>query len=148
MFGVCDLGELFSKPESWDTTSSLFAAEHAEAGFRPTDMSGAQVTSMGAGNCAWFEFPLWESRVYFDGPRVSRVELSLYNRGDASKAGKDEMSKKELNAFLAKVAKKIDPSAKQLPRQERKKKSKWRTAMCDALAQNKSGCGTHVGLLS
>ncbi len=120
MLGVCDLGELFSKPKSWETTSSLFAMEHATAGFRPTDMSGAQVTSMGEGKCAWHGLPLWESRVYFDGPRVSRVELSLYNRGDASKASKDEMSKKELNDFLTKVAKKIDPKGK-LPRTERKK---------------------------
>ncbi len=120
MLGVCDLGELFSRPESWDTTSSLFAAEHAAEGFRPTDMSGAQVTSLGRGNCTWFGFPLWESRVYFDGPRVARVELSLYNRGDASKAGEADIGKKECAAFLAAITKKID-AAGDSPRTERKK---------------------------
>ncbi len=120
MLGVCDLGELFSKPESWETTSSLFATEHADAGFRPTDASGAQVTSFGHGKCAYFGFPLWESRVYFDGPRVARVELSLYNRGDASKAGVAQPNKKELKNLLMKVAEKIDPGGKP-PRTERKK---------------------------
>ncbi len=119
MLGVCDLGELFSKLESWETTSSLFAVEHAADGFRPTDNSGKQVTSLGRGNCTWFEFPLWESRVYFEGPRVARVELSLYNRGDASKAGEAEINKKELMKFVSDISKRIDAEGKP-PRTDRK----------------------------
>ncbi len=120
LLGVCDLGEIFAEPEAWKTTSAEFALARRADGFRPVDASGSQVTSLGAGKCVWHGIPLWESRVYFDGNGVKQIELSLYNRGDASKSSTSPMGEAELNDLLAKVVEQIDPGGRP-PRVEKRK---------------------------
>ncbi len=83
MLGVCDLGAIFEQPENWAVSSDAFLSAHRADGFERVDDD--QVSALGAEKCQWFGLPLWESRVYFGETGVARVELSLYNRGDATK---------------------------------------------------------------
>ncbi len=114
MFGACDLGEVFSKPDDWNTSSRKFVAAHGGDGFVPADASGRIVNCLGRGQCEWKGIPLWEARVYFreGGEGVQRVEMSLYNRGDAARTSERTMTHTKLEELVGKATKAIDPSGK------------------------------------
>ena len=62
--------------------------------------------------CTWHGLAVWEAKVFFDKggeeEKISRVELSLFNRGDAGAP----MDKTSLDRMLEEVAKKFDPSGR------------------------------------
>ena len=113
LFAALDLGALFSNKESWTGKAEFFAVEHAKEGFTFASESRDIVNCLKHDTCTWYGHKVWEAKVYFDKggeeEKVSRVELSLYNRGDAGLAVMDVAT---LKGEIAAVVKKLDPSAK------------------------------------
>ena len=116
LLAALDLGALFSNKESWTGKAEFFAVEHAKEGFSFASEERNIVNCLKHDTCTWHGLKVWETKVYFDKggeeERISRVELSLYNRGDA----KDEtMDVAALKETIAKVEQEIDPADKSKP---------------------------------
>ena len=113
LFAALDLGALFADKEAWTGAAEFFVVEHAKDGFAFASEDRTIVNCLKHDTCTWHGHKVWETKVYFDKgggeERVSRVELSLYNRGDA---GPSAMDVPALNEEIAAVAKKLDPAAK------------------------------------
>ena len=113
LLAALDLGALFSSKEAWTGKAEFFAVEHAKDGFAFASEDRTIVNCLKHDTCTWHGLKVWETKVYFDKggeeERISRVELSLYNRGDAGIAVMDVPA---LKAEIATVAKKLDPAAK------------------------------------
>ena len=112
LLAALDLGTLFAEKDAWNTKSEFFAVEHAKDGFAFASESRDIVNCLKHDTCTWHGLKVWEAKVYFDKSgeeeRVARIELSLYNRGDA---GLSVMEVPELKETIAAVVKQIDPSA-------------------------------------
>ena len=113
LLAVLDLGALFSAKESWTGKAEFFAVEHAKDGFAFASEDRTIVNCLKHDTCTWHGLKVWEAKVYFnkggEEETISRVELSLYNRGDAGLATMDVPALKE---EIATVAKKLAPSSK------------------------------------
>ena len=113
LLAALDLGALFSNKVAWTGKAEFFAVEHAKDGFAFASEDRTIVNCLKHDTCTWHGLKVWEAKVYFDKggeeEKVSRVELSLYNRGDA---GISVMSVPELKEEIAAVEKKLDPAAK------------------------------------
>ena len=113
LFAALDLGALFSNKEAWTGKAEFFAVEHAKDGFAFASEDRAIVNCLKHDTCTWHGLKVWEAKVYFDKggeeERISRVELSLYNRGDA---GLSVMDVPALKEEIAAVAKKLDLATK------------------------------------
>ena len=113
LLAALDLGALFSSKEAWTGKAEFFAVEHAKDGFAFASEDRTIVNCLKHDTCTWHGLKVWEAKVYFDKggeeERISRIELSLYNRGDAGLAVMDVPALKEV---IAAVAKKLDPAAK------------------------------------
>ena len=87
LMAVLDLGALFSEKEAWTEKAEFFAVEHKNEGFAFASETRDQVNCLDPTTCTWHGLKVWETRVFFDKSgeeeRITRVELSLYNRGDA-----------------------------------------------------------------
>ncbi|MGI5869298.1 MAG: hypothetical protein ACOX9C_07640 [Kiritimatiellia bacterium] len=77
-----DLGEIFADPAGWTGTAEDFAANRRDIGFRILDPGRAAI-STDRRNLRLFGLEVCEARVYFEGEAVTRVEISVYNKGDA-----------------------------------------------------------------
>ena len=112
LLAALDLGTLFSGKDAWNTKSEFFAVEHAKEGFAFASESRDIVNCLKHDTCTWHGIRVWEAKVYFDKggeeERISRIELSLYNRGDAGIA---IMDVPELKETIAAVVERLDPSA-------------------------------------
>ena len=113
LIAALDLGALFANKEAWTGKAEFFAVEHAKEGFQFVSEDRTIVNCLKHDTCTWHGLKVWEAKVYFDKggeeERISRVELSLYNRGDAGLAVMDVPALKE---EIAAVEKKLDPAAK------------------------------------
>ena len=113
LLAALDLGVLFSAKESWTGKAEFFAVEHAKDGFAFASEDRTIVNCLKHDTCTWHGLKVWEAKVYFDKggeeERISRIELSLYNRGDAGLATMDVPALKE---EIATVTKKLAPSSK------------------------------------
>ena len=113
LFAALDLGTLFANKDAWTGKAEFFAVEHAKEGFQFASEDRTIVNCLKHDTCTWHGLKVWEAKVYFDKggeeERISRVELSLYNRGDAGLAVMDIPALKE---EIAAVEKKLDPAAK------------------------------------
>ena len=113
LLATLDLGALFSNKDAWTGKAEFFAVEHAKEGFSFASENRDIVNCLKHDTCTWHGLKVWEAKVYFDKggeeEKVTRVELSLYNRGDA---GVSVMSVPELKEEIAAVKKKLDPTAK------------------------------------
>ena len=113
LFAALDLGALFSNRDAWTGKAEFFAVEHAKDGFAFASEDRTIVNCLKHDTCTWHGLKVWETKVYFDKSgeeeKISRVELSLYNRGDAGIAVMDVA---ELKETIAAVAKELDPAAK------------------------------------
>ena len=113
LFAALDLGALFSDKEAWTVKAEFFAVEHAKDGFAFASEDRTIVNCLKYDTCTWHGLKVWEAKVYFDKggeeERISRVELSLYNRGDAGLAVMDVPALKE---EIATVTKRLDPAGK------------------------------------
>ena len=108
-----DLGAMFAEKGAWSEKSEFFAVEHAKEGFSFASENRNVVNCLNHDTCTWHGLKVWEARVFFDKSgeeeRITRVELSLYNRGDA---GLSTMDIPALKAAIAEVAKRLDPTSK------------------------------------
>ena len=113
LFAALDLGALFSEKEAWTGKAEFFAVDHAKDGFAFASEDRTIVNCLKHDTCTWYGLKVWEAKVYFDKggeeERISRIELSLYNRGDAGLATMDVPALKE---EIATIAKKLDSLAK------------------------------------
>ena len=101
---VADLGDVFKAPQAWRTAAADFMGEHQRLGFRFVD--GQQTAVSNARELLRFlGLDVYEARVYFGPDAVLRVELSLYNKGDAGVKDKEtfealaETVKAKISAF-------------------------------------------------
>ena len=110
LLAALDLGTLFANKGAWTTKSELFAVEHAKDGFEFASETRDLVNCLKHDTCTWHGLKVYETRVYFDKggeeERVARVELSLYNRGDA---GGDRLDAAALERMLDKVVREFVP---------------------------------------
>ena len=113
MVAALDLGALFSDKDAWTEKSGFFAVEHAKDGCVFASEGRDVVNCLKHDTCTWHGMKVWEARVFFDKggeeERIVRVELSLYNKGDA---GLSLMDVPALKEAVAAAAKHIDPGAK------------------------------------
>ena len=113
MVAALDLGALFSEKEAWTGKSEFFAVEHAKDGFVFASEGRDVVNCLRHDTCTWHGMKVWEARVFCDKggeeERIVRVELSLYNKGDAGLSSMDVPALKEA---VSAAAKHIDPGAK------------------------------------
>ena len=120
LLAVLDLGTFFAQKESWTGKSEFFAVEHAKEGFAFASEDREIVNCLKHDTCTWHGLQVWEAKVYFDKSgeeeRVARVELSLYNRGDAGDATLDVAG---LKAKIDAVAKKVAPDERKAPSPEK-----------------------------
>ena len=107
VLAALDLGALFSNKEAWTGKAEFFAVEHAQDGFAFASEDRTIVNCLRHDTCTWHGLKVWEAKVYFDKggeeEKVSRIELSLYNRGDARDYVMDVPTLKERIAAVAKV---------------------------------------------
>ncbi len=77
-----DLGEWFAAPEKWAANAETFMGDAQSLGFRFVD---GQQTAMSNQKqvLRFLGLEVLEARVYFAADAIRRVELSLYNKGDA-----------------------------------------------------------------
>jgi hypothetical protein len=79
---VTDLGDVFSDAAKWALAPDAFQGEYQALGFRFVD--GKQTAMSNQKKLLKFlGQEVCEARVYFDASAVRRVELSVYNKGDA-----------------------------------------------------------------
>ncbi len=105
-----DLSEIFVDPAGWSGTAEAFADSHRDAGFRVLD-PGKAVVSTDRGRLRFLGLEACEARVYFEGDAAKRVEISVYNKGDAGPRTQAQFDVlvESLQAKLAAFAK--DPGA-------------------------------------
>lgn len=117
---VLDLGTLFSQKDAWHEKAEFFAVEHADAGFVFASEERDIVNCLKPDTCSWHDLQVWETKVYFDKSSeeggVARVEMSLYNRGDAKGSLLTEDS---LQTKLDAVARHLGAAGRKLPPPEK-----------------------------
>ena len=119
MLAAVDLGEHFAKEDSWTESSVDFAVEHQRDGFGFASQKRDIVNCMGRGKCTWHGLDVWETRIYYGAEGATRVEMSLYNRGDDNDM--DGMNAAELRKLLDTIASKAQPGGKIGSNPEKKK---------------------------
>ncbi len=116
LLAVLDLGALFAQKDAWDEKAPFFAVEHAKEGFVFASENRDIVNSLKSDTCTWHGLQVWETKVYFDaagaGGGIARVEMSLYNRGDALQNAIDES---ELQAKIDAVTQRLASGGRKAP---------------------------------
>lgn len=84
LLAAFDIGGHFAEKESWEESAADFAVEHIGDGFNFVSQKRDIVSCMKRGKVTWLGCDVWETRIYYNvGAGAKRVEMSLYNRGDA-----------------------------------------------------------------
>ncbi len=116
LLAVLDLGALFAQKDAWNEKAPFFAVEHAKEGFVFASENRDIVNSLKSDTCTWHGLQVWETKVYFDAAGadggIARVEMSLYNRGDALQNAIDES---ELQAKIDAVTQRLAPGGRKAP---------------------------------
>lgn len=114
LFAAFDIGIHFSKKEAWSDTAVNFTVEHAKDGFTFASEERDIVNCLKHDTCVWHGLKIWETKVYFDADgedeRVKRIELSLYNKGDAK--GNERIDVTELKSLIAAATGKLSRKGK------------------------------------
>ena len=74
----------FVNTEAWSKTPDAFILENRPYGFRFLDAERTTAFSPEKGKMSFGSFYVYETRVYWKGPSIRRVEVSIYNKGDAN----------------------------------------------------------------
>lgn len=85
-----DLLSFFTNAETWGKGASSFVMETRKHGFVFADNDRTAAVSTATGATVFGSIPVFETRVYWKSGAMSRVEISIYNKGDALPIGKDE----------------------------------------------------------
>ena len=89
---TADLAEVFKDPERWAMKAESFLGEFQNLGFRFVDGRQTAMSNQKP-SLRFLGLEVCEARVYFDPNAVRRVELSLYNKGDAGVRDKETFEK-------------------------------------------------------
>ncbi len=98
---VAELGSLLAEDALWKKNAEHFMGDFKTLGFQFVD--GEKVAKSHHETLRFFDFRVWEARFYFESERIARVELSLYNKGDAGELTQDEF-KKEVERLCARLS--------------------------------------------
>lgn len=79
---TADLGEVFKDAAAWGQSAEAFIGAFQGAGFRFVDGRQSAMSAQRE-TLRFLGLEVCEARVYFDPSGVRRVELSVYNKGDA-----------------------------------------------------------------
>ena len=115
--GRYDIGkDLGASLGSWEQSADDFAVEYGKIGFRfAGNKKRDVVVCRDADAVSCFGFSVMETRVYFAKNRkVSCVELSLFNKGDAAKDGV-AMSVKELEKSVEEISLLLNGGGRKMP---------------------------------
>ena len=119
MLSVVDLGDHFAKEDAWTESAVDFAVEHQKDGFGFASQKRDIVNCMGRGHCTWRGLDVWEARIFYAAEGATRVEMSMYNRGDDK--GSSGLNSVELGKLLDDIASKAQPGGKIGSNPEKKK---------------------------
>ncbi len=98
-----DILGFFMATESWAKTPDSFIMENRPYGFRFLNAERTTAFSPEKGKMTFGKFYVYETRVYWKGPSIRRVEVSIYNKGDANtpiSKEKFEASVRDISDFL------------------------------------------------
>jgi len=84
---TADLDGLVQGDDPWKRSAEAFMGEYQTAGFAFVD--GNKVARSTDPAMKIFGFRVWEARAYFGSGTLTRVELSIYNKGDAGELDQD-----------------------------------------------------------
>ena len=137
MLSACDLGTHFAKLDAWEESAVDFAVDHQNDGFGFASQKRDIVNCMKRGACTWHGLEVWEARIYYGADGATRVEMSLYNRGDDR--GSVVLDSDGLKKLLNAIAEKAQPGGKIGANPEKKKlktggyqySKKWNKGDCD-----------------
>lgn len=99
-----DLFEYFRNPETWGGKPDSFVIANQKYGFAFTDNQRQTAVSTAKESIYFGNFPVYEARVYWGEAGIRRVEISLYNKGDA----KEVLHQPQFVAFVKSVIEKIE----------------------------------------
>ena len=110
-----EIGEDFEKAETWKQTGAAFVKAHRLNDFRfleegKTDAANATRE----GRVKFYGYDVYETRIWFNDAGVSRIELSLYNKGDAAKP----LASADLVSMLKSVSAKLTSEGARAPSPE------------------------------
>ena len=137
MLSACDLGTHFSKPDAWAESAVDVAGELRQDGCGFVSRRRDSADGMKRGACTWYGLEVWETRIYYGAEGATRVEMSLYNRGDDKDSG--GLDSEGLKKLLDDIASKAQPGGKIGSNPEKKKlktggyqfSKKWNKGDCD-----------------
>ncbi|MBO4709250.1 MAG: hypothetical protein J5727_05675 [Kiritimatiellae bacterium] len=137
LLSTCDLGTHFANPDAWSQPAVDFAVDHQKDGFGFASQKRDIVNCMKRGACTWHGLEVWETRIYYGADGATRIEMSLYNRGDDKNSG--GLDSEGLKKLLDDIAAKAQPGGKIGANPEKKKlktggyqfSKKWNKGDCD-----------------
>ena len=110
LLAAFDIGEAFREQAAWEESAVDFAVDRAQDGFKFADAKRNAVVCMKRGACAWNGLEVWEARIHYGTPGggATRIELSLYNRGDDSEGS--GLSEEAFRAMQEKICAALSPA--------------------------------------
>ena len=115
--GAYEIGEDFAASmDNWEQSGDDFVVSRGKNGFRFADNRRRDVAvcrTHGAVMC--FGEPVMESRVYFRNRTLARVEVFLFNKGDAVSRGV-ALPFDELDGLVKRVSEKINGGPRKMPK--------------------------------
>ncbi len=110
---VYDIGVDFDKAETWKQKGEDFVKAHEKNYFKFLEESRKDsANAIREGNVKYHGIEVYETRIWFSDEGVARLELSLYNKGDASR----ELSQTDLIGILKTVRQKLTDEDAKPPR--------------------------------
>ena len=127
---VYEIGEDLARSiENWEQSGEDFAVEHGASAFRFAESRRRDVVVCRAPDAVtFFGTPVMESRVYFKNRAIAKIELSLYNKGDATTRGA-VMTADELKEMVETVSRNLNGEGGKMPQTERIRVKNDRTKM-------------------
>ena len=110
------MGELIGKESFWQQSCVDFIQEYSNYGFKYSDSKRRSATSQKSNLVSYKNIPSMETRCYFAKGAMSKVEMFLFNKGDAKNP--NSFSKDELMKLVATVSEKITPEGKNIPKEK------------------------------
>ena len=125
-----DIMSYFMNAEAWAKAPDAFLIENRPYGFRFLDSERTTAFSPEKGKMTFGRFYVYETRVYWKGASIRRVEVSIYNKGDANtpiSKEKFESSVRDISEFLTQSfgQPEHEPDSKPAPRKVAKRLS-WK----------------------
>ena len=111
-----EIGDDFAfSADKWEQSADDFIVDNGKSGFRFVDNKRRDIAlckTYGAVMC--FGEPAMEVRAYFRRKSMSRLEISLFNKGDASVNGV-QLSMKNLDVLVKRISEKVNGGTKKMP---------------------------------